>query len=128
MNSDSIDQEPRITPDGKTLYFMSRRSGSRGSADIWVAHKQPNGEWAQAQNLGPNVNSEFTDHCFMPLGLPGQDDTSVFISVRPRVAGGAPSADLYTSKMENGVWQPSVRFSLRGTVADDATLVAIAPW
>ena len=29
VNSDSIDQEPRITPDGKTLYFMSRRSGSR---------------------------------------------------------------------------------------------------
>ena len=110
VNSDSIDQEPRITPDGKTLYFMSRRSGSRGGADIWVAHKQPNGQWAQAQNLGPNVNSEFTDHCFMPFGLPGQDDTSVFISVRPRAAGGAPSADPYTSKMENGVWQPSKRY------------------
>src|SRR5713226_7532347 len=58
VNSDSIDQEPRITPDGKTLYFMSRRSGGRGGADIWVTHKQPNGEWTKAQNLGPNVNSE----------------------------------------------------------------------
>src|SRR5713101_5310460 len=110
VNSDSIDQEPRITPDGKTLYFMSRRSGGRGGADIWVTRKQPNGQWAQAQNVGPNVNSEFTDHCFMPLGLPGQDDTSVFISVRPREAGSAPSADLYTSKMENSVWQPSKRY------------------
>src|SRR6266850_4428570 len=36
VNGDSIDQEPRITPDGKTLYFMSRRSGN---ADIWVTHK-----------------------------------------------------------------------------------------
>src|SRR5207302_4950803 len=110
VNSDSIDQEPRITPDGKTLYFMSRRSGGRGGADIWVTQKQANGEWSQAQNLGPNVNSEFVDHCFMPIGLPGQDDTSVFISIRPREAGGAPTADLYTSKMENGVWQASRRY------------------
>ncbi len=48
VNSDSIDQEPRITPDGRTLYFMSRRSGN---ADIWATHKQPNGEWTKAQSL-----------------------------------------------------------------------------
>ena len=107
VNSNSIDQEPRITPDGKTLYFMSRRSGN---ADIWVTHKQANGEWTKAEMLGPNVNSQYTDHCFMPLGLPGEDDTSVFVSVRPREAGAQPTADLYTSKMENGVWQPARRY------------------
>jgi WD40-like Beta Propeller Repeat len=107
VNSDSIDQEPRITPDGKTLYFMSRRSGN---ADIWVTHKQPGGGWTKAQSLGPNVNSQFTDHCFMPLGIPGEDDTSVFISVRPREAGAAPTADLYTTKMDRGVWQPARRY------------------
>src|SRR2546427_7489876 len=110
VNSDSIDQEPRITADGKTLYFMSRRSGGRGGADIWVTHKQPDGEWTQARNLGPNINSEHTDHCFMPLGLPGQDDTSVFISLRPRESGAPPASDLYTSKMEHGVWQPARRY------------------
>jgi len=107
VNSDSIDQEPRITPDGKTLYFMSRRSGN---ADIWVTHKQPNGEWTKAQSIGVNINSQSTEHCFMPLGLPGEDDTSVFVSVRPREAGAAPTADLYTSKMERGVWQPAKRY------------------
>src|SRR5262245_64418504 len=39
VNSDSIDQEPRIMPDGKTLYFMSRRTGGRGGADIWTTQK-----------------------------------------------------------------------------------------
>ena len=107
VNSDSIDQEPRITPDGKTLYFMSRRSGN---ADIWVTQKQPDGQWTKAQPVGPNVNSQHTDHCFMPLGLPGEDNTSVFISVRPREAGAQPTADLYTSKLENGVWQPAKRY------------------
>jgi len=107
VNSDSIDQEPRITPDGKTLYFMSRRSGN---ADIWVTHKQPNGEWTKAQSVGPNVNSQYTDHCFMPLGLPGEEDTSVFISLRPRESGAPSLADPYTTKMENGTWQPAKRY------------------
>src|SRR3989449_11759018 len=60
VNSDSIDQEPRITPDGKTLYFMSRRSGGRGGADIWGTRKQANGEGTEAQNHGPNGNSKLT--------------------------------------------------------------------
>lgn len=110
VNSDSIDQEPRITPDGNTLYFMSGRAGGRGSADIYVAHKQPSGEWTKAQNLGPNINTQYADHCFMPIGLAGMEDTSMFVSVRPREAGGPPSADLYTSKMEKGVWQPAKRY------------------
>jgi hypothetical protein len=110
VNSDSIDQEPRITPDGKTLYFMSRRAGGRGGADIYVARKQPNGEWGKAQNLGPNINTEHADHCFMPFDVPGYQDVSVFVSVRPREAGGTPSADVYMTKLENGVWQPAQRY------------------
>jgi WD40-like Beta Propeller Repeat len=110
VNSDSIDQEPRITPDGKTLYFMSRRAGGRGGADIYVTHKLPSGEWSKAENLGPNVNTEYSDHCFMPFDLPGMKDTSVYLSVRPREAGGTPSADIYTSKFENGIWQPAQRY------------------
>jgi hypothetical protein len=107
VNSDALDQEPRITPDGKTLYFMSRRSGN---GEIWVTHKQPDGGWTKAQNLGPNVNSQYPQHCFMPLGLPGEEDTSVFVSARPREAGAKPTADLYTSRMDKGVWQPAKRY------------------
>src|SRR5207247_1106713 len=87
VNSDSIDQEPRITPDGNTLYFMSRRSGN---PDIWVTQKQPNGEWTPAQPLSSNVNSPDIEHCFMPFNLPGEPETSVFISVRPRELGARP--------------------------------------
>lgn len=109
VNSDSMDQEPRISPDGKTLYFMSRRASGAGGADIYVSHKQPNGEWAKAQMLGPNVNTQYSDHCFMPSGIPGEEDVSVYVSVRPREAGAPPSADVYTSKLEKGVWQPAKR-------------------
>src|SRR5712691_3149167 len=110
VNSDSMDQEPRISADGKTLYFMSKRSGGHGGADIYVSHKQPNDEWTKAQNLGPNVNTQYSDHCFMPSGIPGEEDVSIFVSFRPREASGAPSAgDLYTSRIERGVWQPAKR-------------------
>ena len=106
----AVDQEPRITADGQTLYFMSNRPGGLGGFDIWTAHKQPNGEWSPAQNLGPNINTADHDHCFMPLGLPGQDDTTQFISTRPRNAHGQSSGDIYVTKMENGAWQPSRRY------------------
>ena len=109
VNSDSMDQEPRISPDGKTLYFMSKRAGGAGGADIYVSHKQPDGEWTKAQTLGPNVNSQYSDHCFMPSGIPGEEDVSVFLSIRPREPGAAPSADVYTSRLERGVWQPAKR-------------------
>jgi WD40 repeat protein len=109
VNSDFPDQEPRISADGKTLYFMSRRDGGLGGADVYVSHRQPNGEWTQAQNLGPSINTQYSDHCFMPSGLPGEQDVSVFLSVRPREAGGQPSADVYTTRMERGVWQPGKR-------------------
>jgi hypothetical protein len=108
---DAVDQEPWITPDGKTLYFMSSRPGGLGGLfDIWVTHKQPSGGWSPAQNLGPNINTAWPDHCFMPLGLPGQDDTAQFISARPREAGGQTSGDIYVTKMENGAWQPAQRY------------------
>ena len=110
VNSDGIDQEPRIMPDGKTLYFMSRREGGLGGAEIYVTQKQANGQWTKAESVGPNINTQYSDHCFMPLGIPGQEDTSIFVSVRPREPGAAPTADLYTSKMERGIWQPAQRY------------------
>jgi hypothetical protein len=108
--ADAIDLEPRITPDGQTLYFMSDRKGGLGGYDIWVTHKQPDGGWSPAQNLGPNINSADHDHCLMPLGLPGQEDTYQFISTRPRKPGGEPANDVYVTKMENGVWRPARRY------------------
>src|SRR3954449_12467648 len=58
VNSDSVDQEPWITPDGNALYFMSsRKAPGVGPVGIWVSHKQPDGGWGQAQPVpGGNIN------------------------------------------------------------------------
>lgn len=113
VNSASNDQEPWLTPDGNSLYFMSYRPG-QGRSDIYVTHKQPDGQWGQSHPVeGGNINTEYEDHCFIPFDLPGQPSAMVFVSIRPRAAGQPPTTDLYTTHQENGVWQPAQRYESR---------------
>ena len=111
VNSDGLDQEPWITPDGKSLYFMSRRTGVN---TIFVTQLQPDGQWSQAQPVaGGNINTNAPAHCFMPFDMPGQPSAMCIISTRPRAAGQAPSTDLYTTREVNGAWQPVQRYESR---------------
>jgi hypothetical protein len=50
-----------ITNDGQTIYFTSDRKGGKGGTDIWVSHKLPTGKWAEATNMGPEVNTEMDE-------------------------------------------------------------------
>ena len=116
VNSDSVDQEPWITPDGNALYFMSKRKApGLGPTGIWASHKQPDGQWGQAQPvLGGNINqSEYATHCFMPFDLPGQPSAMCFISIRPRGPGAPNTTDLYTTRQVDGIWQPAQRYEDR---------------
>ncbi|MFW5658983.1 MAG: tetratricopeptide repeat protein, partial [Bacteroidota bacterium] len=47
VNSPFWDSYPSISPDGNTLYFVSRRPGGEGEADIWYSTSK-NGEWQPA--------------------------------------------------------------------------------
>ncbi len=50
------DFNPEISVDGKTLVFTSLRPGGYGLGDLYVSHRV-GGDWTQAQNLGPTVNT-----------------------------------------------------------------------
>ncbi|MEE4213857.1 MAG: hypothetical protein V2I34_02255 [Bacteroidales bacterium] len=50
-----------ISADGKTLYFTSNRKGSYGGLDIYVSEKDSLGNWGQAVNLGPTINTPFNE-------------------------------------------------------------------
>jgi ankyrin repeat protein len=57
--SDNEDDVPFFSPDGKKLYFLSRRplSGEdRGAERIWVTDRTAAG-WSEPRPLDPNVNS-----------------------------------------------------------------------
>ncbi len=64
INTDLIEGEPKISPDGKTLYFTRRndprnRGGKKDQGDIWFSVLQANGKWTEVKNLGKPVNTQF---------------------------------------------------------------------
>ncbi|SMO51016.1 WD40-like Beta Propeller Repeat [Saccharicrinis carchari] len=48
---------PTITPDGKTIYFVSDRAGGLGKADLYESTFE-NEEWSVPVNLGSTVNTD----------------------------------------------------------------------
>lgn len=57
----SFEGQPTITPDGKTLYFVSIREDEIGDVDnmdLYVSDLQEDGTWSQAKNLGTTINTK----------------------------------------------------------------------
>jgi len=57
INSAFSETGPIITSDGKTLYFVSRRSGGQGNQDIWFSTINESGNWTEAKNIGKKINN-----------------------------------------------------------------------
>jgi len=55
--STTWESQPSISADGKTLYFVSDRSGGFGGYDIYRSIRNESGEWGTPINLGPVINS-----------------------------------------------------------------------
>jgi hypothetical protein len=77
------DSDPWLTPDGKTLYFVSNRPtaarGSRKDLDIWMSRRLRSG-WSAPEHLGDKVNTPGEE-----LGPELHDNVLYFSSTR---AGG----------------------------------------
>lgn len=57
VNSDQYNVgQPALSPDGKTLYFVSDMTGGQGGTDIYMA-KWENGNWGTPVNLGSGINT-----------------------------------------------------------------------
>jgi hypothetical protein len=62
VNSSAHDLAAKISTDGLELYFGSKRSGGFGGYDAWVTRRATKSDpWGAPVNLGPTVNSEFSD-------------------------------------------------------------------
>lgn len=92
------DKEPFVSPDGKHLFFASRRpltsGGQQRDWDIWMVNRLKAG-WSEPENLGPTVNSSGYDN----YPAVSKNGTLYFGSVRP---GGRGEGDLYRSRLVNG--------------------------
>lgn len=50
-----------ISFNGKFLYFTSDRPGGQGALDIWVSETTREGDWGKPRNLGPKINSHYSE-------------------------------------------------------------------
>lgn len=91
VNSVYWDSQPAISPDGRTLYFVSNRPGGFGSYDIWKSTLQSDGYWSKAVNLGPKINTPYDENTpfihpdgktlyFSSNGWPGLGNKDIFLS------------------------------------------------
>ncbi|MFC2086736.1 OmpA family protein, partial [Bacteroidota bacterium] len=46
-----------FSPNGNTIYFTSNRKGGQGGLDIYKSRLDESGDWGEAMNLGPVINT-----------------------------------------------------------------------
>jgi hypothetical protein len=61
INSEAWETHVTTSIDGKTMYFVSDREGGYGGRDIYRLVRLPNGEWSDAFNIGPPINTPFDE-------------------------------------------------------------------
>jgi outer membrane protein OmpA-like peptidoglycan-associated protein/tetratricopeptide (TPR) repeat protein len=93
INTHFWESSPCLSPDKKDLYFSSDRPDGYGGKDIWVSHRNNNGTWSDAENMGPQINTPGDETCpfmyadnetlfFSTNGRPGYGQNDLFITKR----------------------------------------------
>lgn len=110
-----------ISPDGKTLYFISERKGGYGHADIWMVKRISKTEWGKPTNLGPEINTEYDEvGAFL-----APDGKTLFFSSNGKASMG--SYDIFKSTLEGDKWSKPVNVGYPiNTVYKDGPLVVSA--
>ncbi len=98
INSPNLETTCSITPDGKTIYFASDRTGGKGGLDIWKTELKADGQWGVPVNLGPDVNTAANEDA--PFIHPDQK-TLFFTSDGHNTMGGN---DIFKSILMTNKW------------------------
>ena len=105
---------PALSPDERTLYFISDMPGSYGKTDIYKVSIDEGG-FGDPVNLGPNINSPYKE--FSPY-IDG--DVIYFSSDRP---GGYGGLDVYATKLNEVVFEPILLSEPINSPADDFAFI-----
>ncbi len=131
VNTSGSEAFPWITADGLELYFSSTRPGGYGSADIYVTRRATvNDPWGTAVNLGPVVNSAYTEGMvsLSPDGLLLVFDDQ-YVSVVNHRPGGYGGTDVWMSRRPSlsAPWQTPVNLGPRINSPVDDSFPRISP-
>ncbi len=115
INTRAHETHASISADGNTLYFTSARRGGIGGIDIYRSQRQSTGDWEEAVNLGPGINTaEDEETPFMTV----DGKRLIFCSKGHFNMGGY---DIFYSDLEaNGKWANPVNIGYPiNTTGDD---------
>lgn len=110
------DSDPTLSPDGRTLYFISDRpapgrEAGRTDLDIWKADREGDG-WSDPVHLGPSVNTPAQE-----LGPAWHDGWLYFASSR---GGRASMLDLYRARAAGGGFDAAQPLEQWNTAASES--------
>jgi len=95
VNSYSWEGSCSLSPDGKTLYFSSKREGGYGGKDIYRAKLLADSTWGNIVNLGDSINTPYDEDA--PF-IHADSRTLFYSSNGLKSSGGY---DIFRSLMEN---------------------------
>ncbi|MCC5922695.1 MAG: PD40 domain-containing protein [Crocinitomicaceae bacterium] len=102
INSENHESSASISPDGRTIYFVSDRKGGEGKRDIWKATKDAKGNWGKPENLGSNINTKYDEEA---VYIHPDGKTLYFSSKGHNSIGGY---DVFKSELVDGTWSKPV--------------------
>lgn len=108
-----------LSPDGKTLYFVSDMPGGIGGTDIWICTME-NNTWSKPVNLGPVVNTS-ENEMFPSM----RDDGVLFFASEGHAGYGA--LDIFKTSKINGNWSVPVNLKAPINSSYDDFAIAFAP-
>jgi outer membrane protein OmpA-like peptidoglycan-associated protein len=122
INTGAWEAQPSISPDGRTLYFVSNRSGGYGNMDIWKSVQNVHGIWTEPVNLGEKINT--IEDEMSPFIHP--DNQTLYFSSKGHIGMGG--FDIFKStKHLDGNWTAPVNLGYPiNTHYDEAGLIVTA--
>lgn len=103
INTGTHETHASISSDGKMLYFTSARRGGYGGLDIYRSARSASGDWGEAENLGPTINTEGNEE------TPFLSDNGMQLYFSSEGHFNMGGYDIFYSKLdEDGQWEDPI--------------------
>jgi hypothetical protein len=126
INTSSGEDEPNVSPDGKTVYFQSWSSWQRNGGPYYKADRVGNNHWVNVKGLGGGITSFFKDREDKGLelatdGMTISPDGKTMVVAVGKYDG---NMDLFVSFFKNGFWTYPKKLSISTPLDERSPFIA----